>query len=669
MVDSSEGSAYLPAAQGVGGGVSALFPKSVLSSDAALASAAAVSASQSLAVSAENAAAVWSALTPLLAGRPVVRESRDGGRSYRARWQRPLTGRVPVSVPAAVPIYSSAGDTRFLVVDLDASLGGPAQVRRDAAAVRELVRRAGGELFSDESPSGGMHLYIPFAEPLGFYQARDLARALAARTPSMDVAPNCGLTDGLIRPPGARHRSGGFQVLHGSLGVAVALARAGNPPSVWRNLQLALAAELAAATPGADAAAVDTDAGGAGADGVGGEGFVARRGGPRELAVDYLRIATAGIYDTGRYRTPSEARQAVLTAAVWAGHTLTFVLGRMHTGRWPGFQAFYTRYRTPAARRQALLRDWRTAVALVTAAKAKPSTSSLVRQSPTSRPDTHRGVTGTAQTNKNTHAEFQFLRTWHNALLITENDDTHTGGWLTRRMVLRAIGEAAFKSGSRFVHFGTRSLSVGVGVDHTTVAAHLRALRSGPDALIDLIQDSRGGDGDLYELVIPTRYAGRAGRRDWRGGKLHALRPVFLELGAPAALVYEVLEHARNPLRSFDLTNATGLSRSAVYEALETLGAFDLARQRGGRWTVVAGTDLTVLAEQLGVLETIADQVQRHRVERAAYRRVLHIADRHTITADPPSWRVEEPESPPDQAIETALDVLQRILGAYPIPA
>ena len=115
-------------------------------------------------------------------------------------------------------------------------------------------------------------------------------------------------------------------------------------------------------------------------------------------------------------------------------------------------------------------------------------------------------------------------------------------------------------------------MSVGVGVDHTTVAAHLRALRSGPDALIDLIQDSRGGDGDLYELVIPARYVDRAGRRDWRAGKLHALRPVFLELGAPAALVYEGLEHARDPLRSFDLTTATGLSRSAVYEALENTG-------------------------------------------------------------------------------------------------
>jgi len=138
---------------------------------------------------------------------------------------------------------------------------------------------------------------------------------------------------------------------------------------------------------------------------------------------------------------------------------------------------------------------------------------------------------------------------------------------MTARMVLRAVGQAARMSGSRYVHFGTRSLSIGAGVDHTTVAAHLRALREGPDALIELIDGNRGVDGDLYELVIPARYADRAGRRDWRGGKLHALRPVFLELGIPAALVYEALEYAKEPLTSFDLTASVGLSRSAVYEA------------------------------------------------------------------------------------------------------
>lgn len=168
--------------------------------------------------------------------------------------------------------------------------------------------------------------------------------------------------------------------------------------------------------------------------------------------------------------------------------------------------------------------------------------------------------------------------------------------------------------------------------------------------MIDLIQDSRGGDGDLYELVIPTRYVDRAGRRDWRAGKLHALRPVFLELGAPAALVYEALEHARDPLRSFELTKSTGLSRSAVYEALGTLGAFDLARQRRGRWTVVAGTDLTVLAEQLScwkpsLIRYSATRSSEPPTGGSAHRRPPH----HHRRPAPLSWRMEEPEPPPDQ--------------------
>ena len=49
---------------------------------------------------------------------------------------------------------------------------------------------------------------------------------------------------------------------------------------------------------------------------------------------------------------------------------------------------------------------------------------------------------------------------------------------IARRWVLRAVGEAAMKTGSRYVAFGVRSLSMTTGLDHTTVAAHLRALRS-----------------------------------------------------------------------------------------------------------------------------------------------------------------------------------------------
>jgi DNA-binding IclR family transcriptional regulator len=132
--------------------------------------------------------------------------------------------------------------------------------------------------------------------------------------------------------------------------------------------------------------------------------------------------------------------------------------------------------------------------------------------------------------------------------------------------------------------------------------------------------------------------------------------------------VYEALEHTREPVRSFDLTTVTGLSRSAVHEALETLSAFNLAAQHGGRWIMVAGTDLAVLAEQLGVTEIIDALVRQHREERAAYRLVLQIADRHTTVVAGARW-FGAPEPPSDPGTETALEVLQRILGAYPIPA
>ncbi len=403
---------------------------------------------------------------------------------------------------------------------------------------------------------------------------------------------------------------------------------------------------------------------------------VSRCGGVRELAGNYLQIAHTGIYDSARYGSPSQARQAVITAAVWAGLSMVDVLARISDGRWRGLASFYARYSNPTSRGGvgALSKfDWPNAVAYVTAQKGKNPGSSLVRQSLTSQSTPHRGAPGQANSNRNTQSEFRFLRTWWSAMAIGEQEQhqlaDRPAGWMSRRMVLRALGEAAMKSGSRYVHFGTRSLSIAAGVGQWTVAAQLRALRDEGDGLVVLIDGNRGGDGDLYELVIPACLARRAGRQNWRGGKLHALRPVFLELGIPAALVYETLEQARAPLASFELITASGLSRSAVYEALETLSAFNLADQRGGRWSVVAATSLTVLAEQFGVLETIRKTVQRHRDERAAYRRVLQMAEaKPVLSPGPADWSWPPPEPPPPEDV-TALDLLERILGAHPVPA
>ena len=77
-----------------------------------------------------------------------------------------------------------------------------------------------------------------------------------------------------------------------------------------------------------------------------------------------------------------------------------------------------------------------------------------------------------------------------------------------------------------------------------------------------------------------------------------------------------------------------------------------------------------MLADQFGVYEAITKQLARHRDERASYRRLLRIVDKEsTITMDVPDWYSDLAPPPPDEHTETALDILQRILGAHPVPA
>lgn len=189
--------------------------------------------------------------------------------------------------------------------------------------------------------------------------------------------------------------------------------------------------------------------------------------------------------------------------------------------------------------------------------------------------------------------------------------------------MLRALGEAAHMTASRFIEFGVRSIAVATGLDHTTVGLHLRELRGEKDPLVTLVEEARGTKGDLYMLTVPEQLKNAAEDATWQKGKIHALRPVFRELGMPAAFVYEALEHSPG-LSSTDIVAATRLSRSAVHEALEVLAAWNLvARDAGRAWSVVPGTSLKQLAEHFGVLEAVANQIQRYRNERIIWREWL----------------------------------------------
>jgi DNA-binding transcriptional ArsR family regulator len=219
-------------------------------------------------------------------------------------------------------------------------------------------------------------------------------------------------------------------------------------------------------------------------------------------------------------------------------------------------------------------------------------------------------------------------------------------------MVLRALGEAAHMTGSRFIEFGDRSLAVATGLDYSTVASHLRALRTESNPLVTLVEHGRGTKGDLYMLTVPEDVKAAAGDLAWRKGKIHALRPVFRELGLPAAFVYEALEHSPAPLPTSELVQLTKLSRTSVTEALELLAAWKMiARDKTRSWSVVAGTSLRALAEHFGVLEAVAAQLEKYRIERILWKEWLSknvntVAELLSPGEDYP-WELYE--GPPDE--------------------
>ena len=581
---------------------------------------------------------MWSALAPLLAGQPRVRLSKDGGRSYPQRFERALTPGLP-SFPAAVRIFGKDGTCQTIFLDFDSSVAGADWVEADIRAVQDRLHRSGARWIEDYSPNGGRHIYIPLTERVAFHEARDFVEALGSHHRSLDKTPHQNLLHGCMRTPGSPHKRGGHQLLAMSLSMAYDVARRRNSPAVWKALTSDLAAEIAAAR----ASRLDQNTTEA-------IRLPEPAGAETTLRMSRAmqRIAVTGLYEVNRYKSDSEARQGVLTGAAAAGMDITEIQKRMKQGVWPGLAAFYARY--PARHRAAALgRDWRKATALVQRNQQSGGGKHSVRRSPTSAHLTqaggsHRG-NSPAVGGENEH---RFIRSWRNALRLFEPRYLSRSG-LARRMVLRALGEAAHKTASRFIEFGDRSLAVATGLDHTTVGAHLRALRAEKDPLVVLVESGRGTKGDLYALTIPEEAVKSVKDITWRKGKLHALRPVFRELGLPAAFVYEAVEDSPAPLSTADIVRITGLARSTVSEALEILAAWNMLT-RGSGWRVVDGTSLTILAEHFGVLDAVAAQIQNYRVQRLQWHawlaRNANVVQLMPAPDDDYPW--EEFEGPPD---------------------
>lgn len=545
-----------------------------------------------------------------------MRISPDGGRTFPRWWsgpgrrkrELPLARRLPTE-PVTVPTYDPVSRTgRLLVCDFDVELARTGRdvtdpVRRvelDAASFVALIERLGGRAIMDRSPSDGRHVYVLFAQALPFADLRDAVHALAHRYVSLDTSPMNSVY-GQIRIPGSPHkmRNGaltGWMTLITPLEEADRIARTPCGPQVWNRLVQELAAEYASAglgafPPVADWAALrdlphDTD----------GMPWLPRHGGSRPLRADFEEIAVTGAYDGGRYRSGSEARQAILTSCAARGWRLEEVTNRIESGQWGGLATLYSKYRR---RRTALHRDWKKALTKITPVKRgrNVNTSRPLSRPPAPGGDRVLPQGETAVRNgANWHlpvqskvnrrlSPWQTILTWQNAVWAAERDPDLRQEWgrqaISIRKVLRALGVASQMSGSPTSKFGCRYLSLLAGLDYTTVSRVLRTLREADDPLIDQVAEHHHDEPDVYCLRIPDRYRHMAMWRNWRAGLITAIHPVFTKLQAPAAFVYEALSESA-PTASGELSTLAAISRTATTDALRELAGHGLAERVPG---------------------------------------------------------------------------------------
>lgn len=572
---------------------------------------------------------LWRSLAPGLAGRPVARVSKYGN-DYRARDERPLTSSRPTA-PAAVMVYSFDGFAKAIFLDLDSSRGGREQVDADADAIRSWLIRAGALWVEDISPNGGRHLYIPLQTPAHITDARPFIEALALRYPSLDASPHRSVRSGCCRVPGSTHKTKGFQTLTQPLGEAIEAVTTGNPHQVWESLWNDTSTErsvLSQQTAALSRVETDTDT----------EPPTASQdhtqAGPL-LSSRMQRIAIDG--DWTGYHSPSEARQAVLTAAARTGLSLTYVHQQILSGYWPGLKALYSKY-TPHQASQTLKREWNKASTLV---KNTP------HQPPMKSPHRYDTSNNKSQGGRTHHEEK--LAAWDRQLSHFEARLPETQDRNQLRIVLRGLREAAGKTGSLETSFGVRSLAQATGLHPGTVANHLNTLAAMQEALIARTMQGRGTDADTWTLVTkdtdPAQHP--------RPRRAHALRPAFRELGIPAAFTYETLETATEPLTTTEIASHALIGRSTAEEALQTLAAFGLAtRTTNGTW-VKGKTSLTHVAGLLGVTAAIAAQLELHRAQRAAWHARLSQGKttntQHSAVESDYPWWTYEPDPHPDQ--------------------
>ncbi|WP_334683962.1 hypothetical protein [Arthrobacter sp. CAN_A214] len=533
----------------------------------------------------------------------------------RPRTPLRITGTLP-TVPAAVLIHDVDGSVRTLCLDLDTSKARKAVVDDDAVRLAGILDSVGLSYVKDQSPSGGLHLYVPLQEAITAVEAREFVEALTLRAPSLDPSPHQNVTDGCIRVPGSAHKSGGHQTLITPLTDAYGILTRRNPAKALTALRKAIAPELyrmeqkkrrGQAHTVTATAALQTPL-------VPGGVPTVRNDSPLRV------VARTGLYDTARYASDSEARMAVLNHFAACHWTADHVQAGMD-GQYAGLAALY------GDKAERLLPiEWAKAQAW-TGVKPTPQRAS---QRTAHNSDTSPTQLTGGSPNLSSNAIHQLVNDLENVLyaVLDHRLKGYGRAGISLRFLIRAVLAYMRTNQTNLLDIGCRSFAVALGKNHDTIARLLPALEKASAGIFTRVDRGRGRNADTYFVQLPKEFKQLARDLTWRKGKIHAIRPVFRVLGDVAALAYEAIERGRYSPTTTDLTHTTGISRRALIDHLARMETLQMIRRHHGRWEIVCTTSLQDLADRLGATEDRQEQITRYRRQRAAWHAWL---DRHLI--------------------------------------
>ncbi|NTY62051.1 hypothetical protein [Mycolicibacterium sphagni] len=558
---------------------------------------------------------VWRALAPLISapGRRAVRlyNAETGRFSDTGRLSARLPGR-----PAAVYLFTSQGRTLVLGLDFDNKRAGADAADADMATAAEWLTRCGGAVVTDRSP-GGRHLLCPLAigTTASAAEINHLTRLLGARLPSLDITPNTNPRSGCLSVPGTPAKTGGYRQLDGTLAAAIDAFTTRSAPELLPRLYELLGAVKArtatpATRPNADVHEIAA--------------YCTGDGDQRTLAPAYVRTdpydpdiaayAQHGHMPAGQrqWDTPSEARMAVVTAAIARGHSQASLAALIAPGGpWAaGLGQAYSRYRT--GRDNALGRD-------VTKALNWLCANVLKHRYPQHKKKYSQGGTEVAGP-----LGPPALRRWlAHALAWADVEYRGKRGRWTVHAVLQTLAWHAYTSGEQIngtwlVSVGGRNLSLGTGLlSEDAVWRVLRDLRDRVGSPLILTRPHVGVEADTYALTTPHGiklddiWADRV--------RVEPVHDAWSIAGHARRRIYELVVHHRLTRRA-DIYAAAAVSPTAGDEAMTALQIVGLITRTGHGIVAAGPVTLDALAAAHDTQTTREERISRYRTERAEWR-------------------------------------------------